>query len=399
MLAQTARGEGYVGDERNMLLALEQAPELAGALRLDEFAGDVIISRDLPWRAGAAGRVWCDDDDTQLLGWLQAQDVRARAKHSVASCVSVIAGRAGFHPVREYLDGLEWDGEPRLQIWLAEYLNAAGEPRYQAAVGRRWLISAVARVMEPGCKADCVVVLEGKQGVGKSTAARVMATRDSWFCDSMPDLGEKDAMIQLRGRWIIELAELATIRKSQLEATKTFLAKPADTYRPFYGLRTAQVPRQCVFVGTTNDKEYLRDTTGNRRFWPVKCGKINIDALVRDRDQLWAEALTEYRAGVQWHLTDVEEALAASEQAKRVQVTEIEQDVLAYLSRARACGKVEIETREVFESVLGIQPGSPSWADVTSRHGTTIATALARAGWEKAGRPGGKRTVYRLATD
>lgn len=396
LLAQTARGDGYMGDERNILLALEHAPALSGALRLDEFSGDIIISRDLPWRASGAGRVWCDDDDTQLLVWLQSQDIRARSKGAAAACVSVSAARSGFHPVREYLNGLTWDGEPRLQIWLAEYLNAAGDPSYQTAVGKRWMISAVARVMEPGCKVDNMLVLEGRQGLRKSSAAAALAVHDSWFVDDLPDLGDKEAKIQLRGKWIIEVAELATVRKSQIEATKRFLAARVDTYRAIYGLRTADHPRQCVFLGTVNDKEYLRDATGNRRYWPVKCGKINLTALERDRDQLWAEAVVAYRAGEQWYLMDQEEELARGEQALRVHVSEFEQDVHAYLTRQRAAGRVEIETREVLAAVLGIEQGAPGWTDASMRNGTKLSVALERAGWEKVGRPGGQRTVYKL---
>ena len=396
LLAGTARGDGYTGDERNILLALEHAPELAGALALDEFRTDIIISRDLPWRSGAIGHAWCDNDDTQLLAWLQSRDIRARSRSAVAACVSVSAARAGFHPVRDYLNGLKWDGEPRLQVWLAEYLNAAGDPEYQAAVGKRWMIGAVARVMEPGCKVDNMLVLEGRQGLRKSSAAAVLAVRASWFVDDLPDLGDKEAKIQLRGKWIIEVAELATIRKSQIEATKRFLAAREDTYRAIYGLRTADWPRQCVFIGTTNDREYLRDATGNRRYWPVKCGKINLAALERDRDQLWAEAVVEYRAGTQWYLMDQEEELARGEQALRVHVSEFEQDVHAYLTRQRAAGRVEIETREVLAAVLGIEQGAPGWTDASMRNGTKLSVALERAGWEKVGRPGGQRTVYKL---
>ncbi len=399
LLAPTSRGDGYLGDERNILLSLEHSPALAGRCALDEFSGDIIIFGNLPWRAGDGGRVWCDDDDTQMLVWLQSHDIRARSKSAVAACVSVSAARSGFHPVREYLNGLAWDGEPRLQVWLAEYLNASGDPAYQAAVGSRWMIGAVARVMEPGCKVDNMLVLEGRQGLRKSSAAAALAVRDSWFVDDLPDLGDKEAKIQLRGKWIIEVAELATVRKSQIEATKRFLAARVDTYRCVYGLRTADHTRQCVFLGTTNDKEYLRDPTGNRRYWPVKCGQINLTALERDRDQLWAEAVVEYNAGAQWYLMDQEEELARGEQARRVHVSEFEQDVRAYLMRAREGGRVEIETREVFEAVLGIAQGAPGWAEATGRRGTDLAGALQRAGWEKSGRPGGSRTVYQLTAE
>jgi putative DNA primase/helicase len=198
---------------------------------------------------------------------LQAKGLRVRGSTAVADCIAVAARDAPFHPVREFLDGLEWDKQPRLRIWLCDYLNATSGAQYLAAVGTRFMVSAVARIMQPGCQADHSLVLEGAQGIGKTSAARALAVRPEWFAGSLPDIHSKDAALQLCGRWIIEIAELKAIRSSQLEATKTFLTQCVDTIRPPYGRRTAQFPRQCVFLGTTNETEYLRDRSGNRRYW------------------------------------------------------------------------------------------------------------------------------------
>lgn len=390
-------GEGYVGDERNVLIALSNAPELAGLTRFNQFGLNIEFTRSPPWREVSPGAVWEEIDDTHLTVWLQARDLKVRNRGAVADCVAVAAQEAAYHPVRDYLGLLKWDGEPRLKIWLLEYLNAVGDGSYLAAVGMRFLVSAVARVMAPGCQADHVLVPEGPQGIGKTRTARTLAVRDAWFAGDVPDLETKDAPMQLVGRWIVELAELKAIRNSQIERVKSFITQCTDTFRPPYGRRTAQFPRQCVFIATTNETEYLRDRTGNRRYWPVRCQRIDLDGLLRDRDQLWAEAVHEFQAGTQWHLTDAEAALANVQQAERVYVTELEQDVAAYLTRERQAGRAEITVREVLTYGLGLDPASQTYADSARKLGAAAAEALERAGWRKVRRIGGNRTVYRHA--
>jgi hypothetical protein len=196
-----------------------------------------------------------------------------------------------FDPVVDYLDGLEHDGKPRIDTWLTVYLGAEDNP-LNRAIGRKMLIGAVRRAREPGCKFDYVVVLEGAQGSGKSTALRVLAG-DANFSDAeilSADPREQQELIV--GVWIFELSELAGLRKTEVEKVKMFASKTCDSARPAYGRSRVDRPRRCIFVGTTNDAEYLQDATGNRRFWPVPTGAIDLDALRRDRDQLWAEAAT-----------------------------------------------------------------------------------------------------------
>ena len=224
------------------------------------------------------------------------------------------------HPVRERLNGLKWDGTARLDSWLTDYLGV--EPatgydaeksqahRYTSEVGLRWLISAVARVYQPGCKADHCLILEGPQGVGKSTAAATLALEDAWFADEIADLGTKDSAQDLRGKWIIELGELSALKRGEIERVKAFMSRKVDHYRPSYGRRSQDFPRQCVFIGITNADAYLGDETGGRRFWPVKVGKIDLEKLKADREQLWAEAVAAYRAGEKWWLDKATEALA-----------------------------------------------------------------------------------------
>lgn len=393
LLAESS--DGYLGDERNILIAMRTAPELKDLVRYNAMALDVEITRAPPWRKFEDGLKWTETDDTHCIAWLQSQQVKVRNRGAVADCVAVVAQEASYHPVRNYLSALKWDGEPRLKLWLAEYLNAVGDPEYQSAVGMRYLVSGAARVLQPGCQADHVLVLEGPQGTGKTTAARTLAIKSEWFAGELPDIGSKDAMLQLAGRWIIEIAELKAVKTSEIERTKSFITQTHDTFRPPYGRRTAQFPRQCVFIGTTNEAEYLRDRTGNRRYWPVRCGRIDVDALLRDRDQLWAEACHEYEQGTQWHLTPTEAALATGQQIERVHVTELEQDVASFLKREREAGKTETTVRDVLVFGLGLDPAAPTYAPTARKLGAEVAEAMIAAGWTKVGRIGGNRTVYR----
>jgi len=193
------------------------------------------------------------------------------------------------------------------------------------------MISAVARVFKPGCKADHALILEGPQGALKSTAAATLALEPAWFADEIADLGTKDSAQDLRGKWIIELGELSAMRRGEVERVKAFLSRREDHYRPSYGPRSQDFPRQCVFIGTTNADTYLADETGGRRFWPVKVGAIKIDALSRDREQLWAEAVVAYRQGERWWLEREVEDAAREEQEERRIDDPWEQHVLAWL--------------------------------------------------------------------
>jgi len=221
--------------------------------------------------------------------------------------------------LRDWLSSRLWDGTQRVDTWLSEYIGAAPSD-YIASVGRMWLVSAVARVMQPGCKADHMIVLEGPQGIGKSRALRVLVG-DKYFCDDMPDLESKDAQLQTFGSWVIEWAELDAMSRSEATAVKQFITRQTEKLRRPYGRHAEEVHRQCVFAGTSNSGDYLKDETGNRRFWPVRCGKICCGRLAEDREQIWAEAVALYQDGAHWwpELAELIEA-AAAEQEQRVQV-------------------------------------------------------------------------------
>jgi len=207
-----------------------------------------------------------------------------------------------------------------LALWLKDYMGATGPEPYLKAVSRKFLIAMVARVFEPGVKFDTMLVLEGAQGIGKSTAGRILAT-DEWYCDTITDIRDKDAMLNLQGAWVVENPELATLKRSDLESYKAFFSKQIDRVRAPYGERWQEHRRQCVFIGTTNAEDYLIDKTGNRRFWPVRVKQLNFARLIEDREQLLAEALFEFGLGEDLHLTGL-----AEEQAKEVQSLRVAPD-------------------------------------------------------------------------
>ncbi len=275
-LEKSDRG-GWKPSYLNATIALADAPEWKGVIGYDEFALRTLARRGPPWGAGH-GDVWTDHHDLLALRWLQELGIHVSIQVCSAA-VQAVAISQRFHPVREWLDGLKWDGEKRIHEWLIVYLGVTGGAQaekdpdrrrdlitYCEAVGPRWLVSAVARIYQPGAKVDCVLVLEGPQGAKKSSALRALT--EPWFTDDLAVVGSKDAAEQLRGAWLVEMAELNALSKAELAATKSFISRAVDRYRPSYGRRVIEAHRQCVFAGTVNPSEYLRDETGARRSWP-----------------------------------------------------------------------------------------------------------------------------------
>ena len=301
----------------NALAVLQYHPDWVDVLAYDEFRDEVVKTGAPPFEEASPLGPWTDDDSVAAAAWLHRSAAHLNVSVSIVDqCVALAAKQHSFHPVRAYLQGLKWDGEQRLPTWLATYLGVPPTD-YAEQIGKRWLISAVARVMRPGCKVDCMLVLEGKTGKGKSTALRILGG-DEWFSDTPFEIGNKDAYQALRNVWLYEIAELDAIRGREHSRVKAFVSSPVDSYRPSFGRRVRQFPRQCVFAGTTNERQYLGDRTGNRRFWPVATHEIDLDALRRDRDQLWAEAFARYESGEVWHVDTKELSdLAAAEQASR----------------------------------------------------------------------------------
>lgn len=293
-------------------------------LKFNEFdRGSYLTAKELPWPVDVGRRV--SDDVVRMIRWylMHVTDV-SWGKDDVLEAVLTIVRENSFHPVCDYLAGLRWDGTPRLDSLLVRYAGAA-DAEYTRAIGAKTLIAAVRRVRQPGCKFDNVIVMESpEQGRGKSTFIKMLAPQEDWFAEpgALNNLESKDAPLALEGKWIIELGEMSVLSKSAVETMKAFVSCATDRVRRPYGRMVEDLPRQCVFIGTTNRNDYLKDPTGNRRFWPVRVGidgQLDLDALVADRDQLWAEAAAREVAGESLFLPQELWAEAAKQQAGRVE--------------------------------------------------------------------------------
>jgi len=289
------------GQLANAITALREAPEWNGVIAYDDFARQVVLRAPPPWEPREkswALRAWTSHDDLLAAEWMQREDIAVTVKVT-EQAIEAVARDASFHPVRERLDDLAHDGVRRLDTWLSEYLGA-DDTAYYREVGRIIMIGAVARIYDPGCKVDNVPIFEGPQGAKKSTAVRTLF--DPWFTDDLADLGSKDAAMQTRGVWGVEISELDAMSRGEVSKIKAFISRTNDRFRPPYGNRIIESPRSCVFWGTTNSDGYLKDETGGRRFLPVRIGMVDVEGLKANRDQLWAEAVAAYRAGCSWWL-------------------------------------------------------------------------------------------------
>jgi predicted P-loop ATPase len=271
--------------------------------------------------------------------------LRSPARRSAA-----VAKEYKFHPVEDYLDGLKWDERARLATWLSVYLGAR-HGRYTEAVGPASLIAAVARIKRPGCKHDHMPIIEGPQGIFKSAAVKVLGA--PWFADEIAEFGTKDASMQIKRAWFLEVPELHSMPAHKVERAKSFLSRTTDMFRPPFGHEVIESPRQCVLRGTTNSDQYLRDETGARRFWPVRVvDRIDIKALERDRDQLFAEAVHLYAKGDPWWLTDASLVREAAQAADERYIQDPWQDqIAAYVEDLD-----ETSVADVLSKVLHIKP-------------------------------------------
>jgi predicted P-loop ATPase len=314
----------------NILLALQTEPELMGAFAYDEMLRTEMLMHSLFANdPHFKPRPLTDADVTAVQAHLQWFGFPKLGKDTTHQAIGKVSRENAFHPVRNYLNGLEWDGIERLSEWLTTYLGAE-KSKYVEGISAMFLIGMVARILRPGCRHNYMVILEGEQGTLKSTACSVLA--GEYFSDNLPDITGKECSQHLRGKWLIEVAELRAYSRAMVDHFKEFLVRDVERYRPPWGRKEVHEPRQCVFVGTTNKQLYLRDETGNRRFWPVKVGAIEIDHLRRDRDQLFAEAVWRFKNGEQWWPTaEFERATIAAEQEARFEADAWETPIKRYL--------------------------------------------------------------------
>jgi predicted P-loop ATPase len=327
----------------NLVVYLLRHPQWEHVFAYDEFACRVTVCRPLPW-GEEPPEGWTDHHDTLTRIWFQREGLNA-TKGDCGRAIQAAARGQSFHPVRDYLGALVWDGTKRNPTWLHTYLRAE-DTRYTRAIGPRFLISAVARIFIPGCQADYSIVLEGPQGKHKSDALRALAVKDEWFTDRLSHLSSKDAAIEVAGVWLIELSELDAITSATSSAAKSFLTRRDDRFRVPYGIHAERHLRQSVMAGTVNPTSggYLKDPTGARRIWPFFCeGDIDVEAIVRDRDQLWAEAVVQFQAGAPWHLETPElEALATAEQALRYKEDAWKVPIMRWIGKRSSVGVSEV---------------------------------------------------------
>ncbi len=318
------RKGNYYNTINNIVTILGNDPYIKGRLALNRFEQREVALKDLPWRKITPGTEYLTDKDDAAIRHYMEKTYNISNVSKTKDAMDITLTKNSFHPICDYLSKLTWDGEKRLDTLLIDYLGAE-DNTYTRAVTRKTLVAAVARVFKPGIKFDYVPVLVGPQGIGKSTVIKKLGR--SWYSDSFTTVQGKESFEQIQGVWLIEIGELAGLKKAEMETIKHFISKQEDRYRVAYGRRTENFPRQCIFFGTTNNRDFLRDPTGNRRFWPIDLyvhlpTKGVFDELTSEVvDQLWAEAVMLYKDKERLYLDkDLEE------QALRVQTEHSEQD-------------------------------------------------------------------------
>ncbi|TSC19843.1 VapE domain-containing protein [Corallococcus sp. Z5C101001] len=383
--------------EANVFTVLLSSPEWRGVLRFNEVSKRLeVVGGPLPPGLDP------ETLDVEIANWLQQSEYGRLGLQPKAAVVApqilAVAKRNRYDPVADYLQALEWDGVPRLAGMLARYFGAEGDVAHLRTIGEKFAIGAVARALRPGCKVDTVLILEGPQGLRKSTALRVLA--GDWFSDAPIDVHNKDSAMLASQFWFIELAELSTLRRAENQPFKGFISRTEDTYRPPYGRANVKTPRRCIFVGTTNDDAYLKDPTGHRRYWPVHCTHIDIEALRQDRNQLWAEAVVLLQRGEPWWLSEEDAQRAEAQAALRAEGAgdgRGEAIVQWFLRTPKERRPAEVSILQVATDALGMPV-----AQVDHRASTEVGTCLVALGFTKHQRrsaDGRRPRMYRTPED
>ncbi len=375
----------------NVMQILEQHPLWRGVLGFDEFA-NAIVKRKLPPIRGAALGEWTDNDDLELGLWLRQQDelqILMRSVDQIAAGVYAAASRGRFHPVREYLEKVApmWDGTERLDSWLDDFLGSAPS-RYASMVGRFFFIGMVARIYQPGCMMRSVLILEGEQNRGKSTALRVIG--GDWYSDTPFVIGDKDSYQSLRGKLLYEISELDSFSRAEATRVKAFVSSTKDTYRASYDRRAKDWPRQCVFAATTNQHEYLKDPTGATRFHPISTEAINLDGLADVRDQLFAEAVQRFKRGERWHPTSDEEREHFRPEQEMREIEDPWRSAIVEHVEHKITGNT-ISVSALLQDALGVEK---SKMDNARQMAMRVSSIMRSLGWVKKRKTDDDRSYY-----
>lgn len=363
----------------NVMVTLRHHPLLCELVRYDEMSHAAVLVKQIPHTPPGliTPRKIRDSDVLAIQEEIQLTGLRRVAKATVQDGVQLRAEQDRFHPVKDYLNGLKWDGKPRVDRWLSYYLGAEeiGKAAYISKIGRLFMIAMVARIFKPGCKADYMLILEGPQGILKSTACRILA--GEWFSDNLPNLSRGDAVrlsMHLRGKWLIEIAEMSSFNAAETHTLKEFITQTEEKYTPKYGRNDVEEARQCLFIGTTNEGAYLRDPTGARRFWPVKLGHIDLDALRADRDQLFAEAVYLFNQGEAWWPDrEFEAEVIVPEQVARYECDPWQELIETWIT---ANAKRRVSVNEVLRDIIFLPPGQ-----FGTREQRRVSGILSHIGW------------------
>ncbi len=361
----------------NAITALSMDEDWKGVLAFDEFAFRVVAKKPPPIGAIPDGS-WSDIHDIRAAEWLQRHGIDV-SKMTAGQAASAVAAQNPYHPVRDYLSDLKWDGVDRCEHWLIDYCGAKDSP-YVRAVSRIFLVGAVARIFRPGCQLDTAMILEGAQGKKKSSVLRALF--DPWFTDDMADIGSKDAKQEVGGVWGLELPELSQITRGHLETVKAFLTRRVERFRPPFGAHIVERARQSVFCGTSNNFDYLKDDE-NRRFLPVRTSGVSDAGAVREvRDQLWAEATARFRRDEKWWIEDDNDLLAevSRQQEHRRQADEWENAMAQWINGT------DLGTSVVTDATLGdfmkdaLGMAKDKWGQVDQNR---VARILKSWGWKR----------------
>ena len=364
----------------NVLVVMAHDPPLAGMLAYNEFTWQPLIMRSPPpaeegglLLPGPYPRPWGAEDVSLVQAYLQRLWCEKITRQTTEDAMLTEACVRRFHPVRDWLATLKWDGRPTIDHWLHKAFGCPNDA-YHAAIGAKFLIAAARRVRQPGCKFDYLPVLEGGQGIGKSSAVRALFG-ERWYSDAIPEeLSSKDSALALDGIWGLEFAEIQHLIRNEVEVIKAFLSRSTDRYRPPYGRSYVNRPRQGVLIGTTNADDYLRDTSGNRRIWPVKCEWVDVAWVVEMRDHLWAEAAHREALGEDLWLSDD----AVKDAAQSVQSDRMSEDVWTDPVRDWINSHIDVRIPDILSSALNIPKDRQG-----KREEMRVSAILTVDGWVK----------------